>query len=241
MKKTNFIRKLASGKGFYLAVILSFCAVLFSVTLIYRSSTNMLRDVLTEPTEVTRQARQNKTDEADPRLDRTTTAVTTTEAQTSLRLNNTDAVKHTESPRPQTEITNDSYILPAGSKILRDYSPDMLNYDETMGDWRTHSGIDFSLTEDMTVKAVGDGRVIRVLADKNYGYTVEIDHGDFIARYCGLSQENTVKLDDKVNKGDTVGTAGEIPCEAEQESHFHFEIIIEGTAVDPIEAMGMAE
>ena len=242
MKKFNFIRKLASGKGFYLTIALSMCIFVFAGAMIYRSSTDMLREVLTNPAEVTRQARQNKTDEADPRLeDNYTTAPTSAEYETSLRFNNTDAVKTTAAPSTEPPVINDSYILPAGREIIRDYSPDALAFDETMGDWRTHNGIDFSLDEGEAVKAVGNGRVTRVVADRSYGYTVEIDHGDFVARYCGLSQENAVKLDDTVNKGDTVGQIGEIPCEAAQKSHLHFETLVGGSYEDPMKALGITQ
>ena len=38
----------------------------------------------------------------------------------------------------------DYYSLPLGTDILKDYSPDKPTYSATMGDWRTHSGIDFN-------------------------------------------------------------------------------------------------
>lgn len=239
MKKFNIIRKLASGKGFYLTIALSMCVFVFAAALIYRSSTDMLREVLTNPAEITQQARQNKTDEADPRSDESyTTSRKVTEYETSIRFNNTDAPKKTTEPPTEATVVNESYILPVGSEIIKDFFPDTLTFDETMGDWRTHNGTDFAVTEGEAVKAVGSGKVIKVIADRSYGYTVEIDHGSFIARYCGLSQENAVKLDDRVNKGDTVGTVGEIPCESAQEPHLHFEITVDGARVDPLGALG---
>lgn len=242
MKRFDFIRKLASGKGFYLTIALSMCVFVFAASMIYRSSTDMLREVLTNPTEITQQARQNKTDEADPRTeDGYTTVRKTQEYETSLRFNSTDAQKATTAPSTEPTVVNESYILPAGKEILRDYSTDTLTFDETMGDWRTHNGIDFALAEGEAVKAAGNGRVTKVIADRSYGYTVEIDHGDFIARYCGLSQENAVKLDDTVNKGDTVGQIGEIPCESAQESHLHFETLVGGSYEDPMKALGITQ
>lgn len=240
MKINKILRKLASGKGFYITVALSLCAVIFATTLIYRSSTNMLREVLTSPTGISQQARQNKTDEADPRLEKDYTTRKIKEYETSLRVNNTDAERKTTAPATEAAVTNDSYILPTGGEIIRDYSPDTLAFDETMGDWRTHNGIDFALSEEDTVKAVGNGKVTKVISDRSYGYIIEIDHGDFTARYCGIGQENAVKLDDRVSKGDSIGKIGEIPCESAQKSHFHFEIIINGATADPMEALGFA-
>lgn len=242
MKKFDFIRKLASGKGFYLTIAVSLSVIVFAVSMIYRSSTDMLREVLTSPAEVSQQARQNKTDEADPRLTESrTTTRRITEYETSLRFNNTDAVKETTDPPTEAAVINESYILPVGKEIMRDFSPDALGFDETMGDWRTHNGIDFTVAEHEKVRAVGNGRVVKVIADRSYGYTVEIDHGAFIARYCGLSQENALKLDDIVSKGDTVGYIGEIPCESAQKPHLHFETLVGGSYEDPMKALGITQ
>lgn len=244
MKKIKLLQKLASGKGFYLTVILSFCVIAFAASLIYRSSTDMLREVLTTPTEASEQARNNETDEADPRFEISTTAPTT-QYETSLRFNDTDAQEQVaaEVTEADTEpsIINDSYILPASFDILRDYSPDIPIFDETMGDWRTHKGIDFAVKEGAAIKAVGNGKVTKVISDRSYGYIIEIDHGDFTARYCGLEQEDALKLDDRVYKGDTVGFLGDIPCEEAEESHLHFEIIKGGAYAEPLETMGITQ
>lgn len=238
MKKIKLLQKLASGKGFYLTVVFSLCVAVFAVSLIYRSSTDMLREVLTSPTEETQQARKNETDEADPRFEIPSTSPT--EYETSLRINNTDAEPAADVTEAPTEpaIVNDSYILPSSDDILRDYSPDIPVFDETMGDWRTHKGIDFAAPAGTEIRAVGNGKVVKVISDRSYGYIIEIDHGDFIARYCGLEQEDALKLDDRVYKGDTVGFLGSVPCEAAEESHLHFEIIKDGAYAEPLEAMG---
>ncbi len=245
MKKNNMLQKIASGKGFYITVAVSFCLIIFAVVLVYRTSTNMLKGILTVPNDVTQQARQNETDEADPRYepDFNITLPTQDEPETSLRWDNIDENQTATTTEKATEaaIINDSYILPSGNDIQRDFSPAIPTYDITMGDWRTHRGIDFSAEEGSEIKAVGNGKVTRVLSDRSYGYILEIDHGDFTARYCGLEQENALKLGDTVKKGDTVGKAGLIPCEAGQESHFHFEVIKNGVFVDPLEAMGKTE
>lgn len=249
MKKNSFLQKIASGKGFYVTIALSVCVILFAVSLVYRTSTNMLKDILTVPDDITQQARQNETDEADPRYElditlsttESTTEETTVKVETSPRWNSTDAEKITTEKATEVAIANESYILPLGSEIIRDFSPDIPIYDSTMGDWRTHCGIDFYAEEGAAVKSIGNGKVTRVLSDKSYGFIIEIDHGDFTARYCGLSQENALHLNDIVEKGDTVGAVLSIPCEAAEESHLHFEVIKNGACVDPLEAMGITE
>lgn len=241
MKKNNILMKIASGKGFYIAVIVSFGLIIFAVTMIYRASTDMLKGILTVPDDVTQQARQNETDEADPRYtEEYSVRVTLTEPETSLRWENNGTTRATE-PTTEPVISNDNYILPLSESIIRDYSPDTPTLDITMGDWRTHRGVDFAADEGSEVRSIGNGKVTKVISDRNYGYIIEIDHGDFTAKYCGLEQDTTLRLDDTVKQGDVIGRLGEIPCEAAQESHLHFEIVKDGVCVDPIEAMGLGE
>lgn len=244
MKKINILQKLASGKGFYITVAVSLCLIVAAVVTVYRTSTNMIKDIITVPDEVTQQARQNETDEADPRYEipEQTDSVILPDLdvpETSIRWDK--IAEATTVPPTEAPIINESYILPLGSEIIRDFSPKIPTYDVTMNDWRTHQGIDFYAEAGTKVKAVGNGRVLRVISDKSYGFTVEIDHGDFVARYCGLSQEKALKVDDRVSVGDTVGTLATVPCEAAEESHLHFEVVKDGAKVEPLEAMGIGE
>ena len=122
-------------------------------------------------------------------------------------------------------------------EIIKDYSLDKPIYDETMGDWRTHGGIDFAAEKGSEVSSVGNGKVIKVTAETALGYCVEIDYGEFTAKYCGLEQGTTVQIDDTVSKGDVIGKIGEIPCEKNQQSHLHFETKLGGKSIDPLKAL----
>ncbi len=247
MKNKNILSKLSSGKGFYITAAVSFILVVAAIALVYRTSTGMLKDILTtlpeEPT--AQQVRHNETDETDPRAEEeedttviTTQATTEEEPETSMAWVNRDDSKIPSTTEvTQAAISNDSYVFPAGRTIQKAYFPTSPVYDETMGDWRVHKGIDFSLENGAEVKSAGDGRVTRVISDPGWGYIIEIDHGDFTARYCGLEQGSTVKTGDMLEKGDTVGKLGVIPCEGEQESHLHFEAFKNSKNVDPMSVL----
>lgn len=244
MKKKKPIRSLVYGKGFYITAAVSFCLVVLAIVMVYRTSTGMIRDILTTSyEEITEDVRKNKTDETYPEftLSQKTTVPTTEEPETSMAWSGKDK-NETTAPLTTAEVTeevisNDSYVLPLTEKIQKGFSPDSPVYDETMGDWRVHTGIDFSAEKGSEVKSVGNGKVTKVMSDASWGYVVEIDHGDFTARYCGLTQGTTVKNGETVEKGDTVGKLGEIPCENEQEDHLHFEVVKNEKKVDPISAM----
>ena len=103
-----------------------------------------------------------------------------------------------------------------------------------MGDWRVHKGVDFIAQVGTDVVSIGNGKVVKVIADPSWGYCIDVDYGDFIARYCGLEQGTTVIIDDKVAKGDVIGKTATSPCESKQQAHFHFEIVKDGVWIDPV-------
>lgn len=251
-KKTKI--SLSSGKGFYITAAVSFCLVIFAIALVYRTSTNMIRDIFTTsptisapvttaPSEnITVKKEKESSESPTGKVTSTTKAPTTEEQETSMAWSGRDNTKeHTTVEVTKAVISNSSYILPLTSDIQKGYSPSVPVFDETMSDWRVHKGIDFAAEEGTEVKSVGKGRVAKVISDPSLGYIIEIDHGDFTARYCGLEQGTTVTVDAEIEKGDTVGSLGIVPCESKQESHLHFEVIQNGKCTDPLSAMKLSE
>lgn len=134
----------------------------------------------------------------------------------------------------------DYYSLPLGTEILKDYSPEVPTYSATMGDWRTHSGVDFKAAEGEQVKAISYGTVTNIYDDALWGTVVEIDHGNGVtAKYCGFNKETLeIKKGATVESGSLLGYLGTIPCEKSELSHLHFEISYNGENVEPLELMG---
>ena len=129
--------------------------------------------------------------------------------------------------------TTPRFTLPVSGKIFNAFSGDELVYNRTMDDWRTHNGIDISAVQDEAVKAGAAGTVTKVYTDGLLGTVVEINHGDFTARYCGLARQPHVKEGDSVSRGQAIGTVGQVDMEVMEESHIHLEIIMDGAAVNP--------
>ena len=134
----------------------------------------------------------------------------------------------------------DYYCLPFGNQIIKDYSNMNPVYSKTLGDWRTHNGIDFSGEAGGTVVAISYGEVISIYEDTLFGTCILIDHGNGVtAKYCGLNKETlNVKEHSTVNSEDIIGYLGEIPCEKQEGAHLHFEITHNGEIVEPLELMG---
>lgn len=135
---------------------------------------------------------------------------------------------------------SDYYCLPFGNQIIKDYSNMNPVYSKTLGDWRTHNGVDFSGEIGGTVVAISYGEVISIYDDTLFGTCVLIDHGNGVtAKYCGLDKKTlSVEEHSIVNSEDIIGCLGEIPCEKQEDAHLHFEITHNGETVEPLELMG---
>lgn len=127
------------------------------------------------------------------------------------------------------------YTWPVKGELLADFSLETLAYDETMGDWRTHSGIDIAAPAGSTVIAAADGTVSRVFADDLMGTTVVIDHGQgMVSTYANLQSVPTVEEGDRVSTGSVIGAVGTTAiAESGRADHLHFELAKDGLAVDP--------
>lgn len=132
-----------------------------------------------------------------------------------------------------------AFSLPMDSATVKEYSNGEMVPSKTMGDWRTHNGVDFGGAVGDPVKAINNGIVKAVYDDVLWGTVVEIDHGKgMLARYCGFGKGSTVSVGDKVKINDKVGNLGEIPLEKADGTHLHLEIYQDGKLVDPMKAMG---
>jgi len=125
-------------------------------------------------------------------------------------------------------------VAPTGGKVIKEFSGDKLVYDETMEDWRTHNGTDFSCTKGDSVFVIRDGTVVNVFEDGLFGYSVSVEHdGGIVSTYSGLSSASVVKKGDKVKMGDTIGTAGGTAiAETNQAYHIHVSVTKDGKYID---------
>lgn len=241
----GILEKLSSGRGFYIIAALSFVLIIGAIAFIYNTSVKMIGDldlpkVITTENDGEKQAQQSVTGEADPRYEEETTAEkqTTQKQTTEANITTTAATTLPQTTAADSEVfLNRSFSYPVPGEIIKDYSPDTPVFDETMGDWRVHRGIDFAAEKGSDVTSIGDGKVVKVTADTALGYCVEIDYGSFTAKYCGLEQGTTVQIDSRVKKGDVIGKLGDIPAEKNQPSHLHFETKNGDEYTDPIKAM----
>ena len=124
---------------------------------------------------------------------------------------------------------------PTNNVILKEFSDGKPVYSKTMGDWRSHQGVDFKCDTGSIVKAITSGIVKDIYEDSALGVTIVIEHDTkFTAYYSGLSKETMVKKGEKVKSGQDIGSVDKVPCEILEEPHLHLMIYKEDKIIDPI-------
>lgn len=156
-----------------------------------------------------------------------------------------EAAPEAEQPKEETAAPQPApiWVRPVDGEVLKAFSGDTLVKDETMGDWRVHTGTDYAAQSGMRVYAVSDGTVERAEVDAQYGGTVVINLTDGKqAVYQCLAEDLKVSAGDRVRAGDVIGTVGTIGyAESGQESHLHLELYANGEAIDPEQVLGASE
>lgn len=105
------------------------------------------------------------------------------------------------------------------------------------GDGRNHKGLDIVAPAMTDIYAVKEGKVTYAGWKDDYGYNVIIDHGNGVQTRYAHCSKLIVKTGDTVSQGDhiaEVGTTGQSTG-----NHLHFEVIINGTRVNPSPYLGV--
>ncbi|MCS6968484.1 MAG: M23 family metallopeptidase [Bernardetiaceae bacterium] len=99
-----------------------------------------------------------------------------------------------------------------------------------------HTGCDFAAPIGTPVYATGNGVVRMADYDGGYGKCIEIDHGDgYVTKYAHLSAY-TVKVGQRVKRGQMIGRVGSTGVSISP--HLHYEVIIRGQKVNPVHYFG---
>lgn len=208
------------------------CVSIIAVGVIVYFSTNSADDV-NEPTTI---ADTTAVQRAVTVEETTAASTTATTAQTTTEKEEDTSMAESDKNTPYKSY----YEYPVSESVLHGYSEELVKND-TMGDYRSHTAVDFKGEAGAGVKAVNDGIVLDVYNDALLGMTVEIDHGGkLVALYCGMDSVS-VKKGSRVEIGQEIGTIGSVPFESTLESHLHFETLLDGEYVDPLTVMGKTE
>lgn len=127
-------------------------------------------------------------------------------------------------------------ILPTNGEILVPFSGERLIKSKTLGDWRTHDGIDIEAATGSEVKAAEGGVVERAFCDKLMGYTIVLAHeGEYKTLYQNLASTEMVTEGETVEQGQCIAAVGDsAAAEMLEKSHLHFALADGETALDPL-------
>lgn len=242
MKKSFYRRigDLIEGKGFYIVLALCIAAIGVSGWVLF---SNLLPEQPESPVGGTASITVTPT----PKPTATPAATVTPEKPTvtaAPRATATPAAA-VATPAPTVQPTQapqsapTSLAWPLQGEVLTGYSVETLAYDVTMGDWRTHTGLDIAASVGDEVRAPAAGVVTEVVQDVMLGTTVVIDHGGDVSSICAnLAEVPTVEVGDTVSVGDIIGAVGETAiAESALPAHLHFSVTQDGEPVDPMELL----
>ena len=125
-------------------------------------------------------------------------------------------------------------------KVSQAFSGNTLVYNPTLGDWRTHNGLDIQAAEGDAVKTAASGMVVSIKSDELMGTTVVIEHaGGYTTQYSCLQAEPPVTEGQQVAAGDIIGLVGSTAAaESSMGPHLHFSVAKDGVIIDPSEYIG---
>lgn len=122
-------------------------------------------------------------------------------------------------------------IWPVRRPVLTDYFA--MRWHPITGEYRMHNGIDLGATTGDPIMAADDGWVLTAGANGTYGNLVVVDHGNGVSTWYAHLSAIDVWVGQEVKVGQELGKAGSTGWSTGP--HLHFEIRMEGKAVDPLD------
>jgi len=102
---------------------------------------------------------------------------------------------------------------------------------------RNHNGTDFALSTGSEIYAADDGEVYCSSYCGGFGNIVKIDHGNGMQTYYAHCSQLLVSPGQHVKAGELIALAGSTGNSTGP--HLHFEVIINGTNMDPIDFLSL--
>lgn len=250
MSKLRFSKgrfsRFMSSKGFYVALVVclagasvaTWLAVDRTITGIERNNSEILERTQPSVPPLLEEAETKQSDipqeSAPPRAESSVSQPSSPTSSSSSE----EQSERTETSAPSTQpetLPKLTYALPVRGDIIQQYSGGELIKNTTLGDWRTHDGMDIYAEKGADICAAADGTVRQIKSDPLWGTVVVIDHADGVeSHYAGLHKTLAVAEGDSVTVRQAIGKLDGVPCEISDKSHLHFAMRRDGAWIDPM-------
>lgn len=221
-------KKNAPNKVTYITAIAVLAALAVAVTIVSQSRSGKKPQTETPTTPAVTTSVSKDTEKSKP----STTAPSTVKPPESNPADTEPAAVEPADAPPA------SFVSPAHGSLSKKHDTETLVYSLTMNDYRTHTGIDIVATVGSAVYAAADGIVGDIWEDPMMGRCIAVSHsGGMTTVYKNLSPDLPAGIESgaAVNEGDIIAAVGETAMiEAADEPHLHFEVILNGGYVDPL-------
>lgn len=143
----------------------------------------------------------------------------------------TDYLSDIEAKLLQQGVLKD--MLPNSSPINAAFNSSSYGWriDPFNGNKAFHEGLDFSASEGTPIYAAAGGIVTTAERTPDYGNIVKVDHGSGLETRYAHASKLMVKVGDRVEKGQVVALVGSTGRSTG--AHLHYEIRLNGNALDP--------
>lgn len=150
------------------------------------------------------------------------------------------AVVHFGLPPAEDMSVSTSVSMPSGTPVASASltSGFGLRRHPILGGIREHSGVDLAISAGSPVHATADGVVERAAWSGGYGLAVSLDNGPGVETRFGHMSRLNVVAGQQVHRGDVIGYVGSTGLSTGP--HLHYEVRMNGHAVDPHRFMGHA-
>lgn len=241
MRTNDKLNAFLNGAGFYIVLLVTIAVIAASGYFIYTtvwggekaepatdSEISLTEQPEHDPSANTTEELSMEQDEPEP--------------SQSVSVSSTTSIP-AEEKAPETAAQDTRIVQPLQGETVTPFSMEELLFNETMGDWRTHDGIDIAAAEGTQVVAAASGEVTAVVDDYWMGTTVTVTCSDgYELRYASLQSSPAVAAGDKVSCGDVIGTVGSTALLEEKTGpHLHFTVLQNGAATDPNSFLAKAE
>jgi murein DD-endopeptidase MepM/ murein hydrolase activator NlpD len=124
-------------------------------------------------------------------------------------------------------------MLPNSSPVSAAYNSSSYGWriDPFNGNKAFHEGLDFTANTGTPIRAAADGIVSMAEVSGGYGNLVKIDHGAGLETRYGHTSKILVKVGERVVKGQDIALVGNTGRSTGP--HLHYEIRLNGNALDP--------